>query len=81
MDLNVGFEIDAIVLKKIAQQAEEIIDEAIATQKKIDPSQQVVMLNEFRLIDPVKDTGGTGDVLFIYSDNTFAYFDFKNKGI
>jgi hypothetical protein len=81
MDLNVGFEIDAIVLKKIAQQAEEIIDEAIATQKKIDPSQQVVMLNEFRLIDPVKDTGGTGDVLFIYSDNTFGYFDFKNKGI
>ena len=61
----------------LEQGVKEIVDEIFAMQNRIDPKGEVHIRFEQLIIDPVKDTGGTMDVIAIFSDKTATIYDYK----
>lgn len=61
----------------LQQGVKTIIDEIFAFQRRIDPKGTVHIRFEQLLIDPVKDVGGTMDVIAIFSDKTATVYDYK----
>jgi len=57
--------------------AKVFVDLVFETQKQIDPTVMPEMRFEWRVMNPVKDIGGTGDIFAFYSDGTASYFDYK----
>lgn len=60
------------------QGAERLINKIYAEQERIDPNGKVVLRFEHFVGDPVKDVGGTIDVMAIYSDKTVRIYDYKS---
>lgn len=72
--INIG---DGII-DKLIQSAEELVQLAFDKQKEIDPTKAPRLYTEFKILDAKEDIGGTGDVLFVYSNLNYSYFDYKN---
>lgn len=64
------------VLNELYLVAEQLIKEAIETQKKIDPKQKVLVRSEQKLLANPR-LGGTADLIFVFSDLTASHYDFK----
>lgn len=69
--------LDIYAINTVASTVAALINEAITTQNKINPNVLPTFRFEHRLLNPVKDIGGTADMLVLYSDNTASYFDYK----
>lgn len=55
----------------------DVIDQIFATQKRINPLSIPTIRFENIIIDPVKDIGGTLDVIALFSNNTAVVYDYK----
>ncbi len=56
---------------------QEIFKEIDRIQKSIDPQGKAEIFLEHIVVDPVKDVGGTMDVLAVFSDNSGMLYDYK----
>jgi hypothetical protein len=65
-------------LNAFSSAVKEIIQEAIKTQKNIDPNGKVKIYTEQFIFDAKKSLGGTLDLLVLYSDNTADIYDYKS---
>jgi hypothetical protein len=64
------------VLNELYKLAKELLDDAVATQKSIDPKQKPLIRTEQKLLANAR-LGGTADLIFVFSDLTASHFDFK----
>ena len=64
-------------INKLYAGATETIDKIWETQKSIDPTVVPIIKFENVVVDPVRDTAGTMDVVAIYSDRTASIVDYK----
>jgi hypothetical protein len=60
--------------------ADTLHKEIIEQQKKINDKENPEVRAESFVADFLKDVGGTGDLIVVYSDNSFDYLDFKTSG-
>ena len=56
-----------------------LLSHASATQRSIDPKKKFAFRAEQFVINDTKQSGGTIDVLILYSDNTASIYDYKFK--
>jgi len=71
------YPINAIHFTALDKNAKRLVSEILDTQKAIDPNGKVEIHFERVFIDPVKDVGGTIDVLAVFSDKTAMIYDYK----
>lgn len=65
-------------INNLIKGAKEIIEQLTEAQNKIDSSKKFILLAENVVFDPVRDLGGTIDVLAVFSDATAGVLDFKS---
>jgi hypothetical protein len=61
----------------LRQGLEYVLDKLNSIQNSIDSTKQAVVLTEQFILNPLKDTGGTIDLLVKFSDNTTGTLDYK----
>lgn len=61
----------------LADGVRHLVDDIYAQQQRIDPNGSVTILFERMISDPVKNVGGTVDVMAIFSDKTAMIYDYK----
>jgi hypothetical protein len=64
-------------LKKLKQGMDYLLKKIDSIQASIDSNAPAIVLTEQFVLNPVKDTGGTIDVLIRFSNNTTGTLDFK----
>jgi hypothetical protein len=69
--------IPLIHIARLRQGMMHILSKIDSMQTMIDPNAQAIILTEQFILNPVKDTGGTVDVLIRFSDNTTGTLDYK----
>ena len=65
------------MFQKFEAHVKSLLDDIVKVQKEINDSESVDLMTEVRLFDPTTDTAGTVDILFLFSDNTAAIYDYK----
>ena len=65
------------MFQKFEAHVKSLLDDIVKVQKEINGSEDVDLMTEVRLFDPTTDTAGTVDILFLFSDNTAAIYDYK----
>ena len=65
------------MFQKFEAHVKSLLDDIVKVQKEINGSESVDLMTEVRLFDPTTDTAGTVDILFLFSDNTAAIYDYK----
>jgi len=63
--------------KELENVVNELYEDIQNLQKEIDPKGKVTILVEQRILDPVKNLGGTMDIHVIFSDGTGLIYDYK----
>jgi hypothetical protein len=63
--------------KEMTGELNNVLDKVREIQNTIDKDEQVEVLTELRVYDPVTDTGGSIDILFLYSDGSTSVYDYK----
>lgn len=56
---------------------DEVYEDIQNLQKEIDPKGKVTILVEQRILDPIKNLGGTMDIHAVFSDGTGLIYDYK----
>ena len=65
------------MLKEYKEETSRLLQSARDIQKEIDPDKDFKIFTEVRVYDKATDTGGSIDMLFLFSDGSTAIYDFK----
>ena len=65
------------MLKEYKEETSSLLQGARDIQKEIDPNKDFKIFTEVRVYDKSTDTGGSIDMLFLFSDGSAAIYDFK----
>lgn len=65
------------MLKEYKEETSRLLNGAREIQKEIDPDKDFKIFTEVRVYDKATDTGGSIDILFLFSDGSAAVYDFK----
>ena len=74
---NVKVEVDVIDKVEINASVEWLAKDIARQQKEIDPDGEAVVIRENFVADKQRSTGGSQDVLVVYSDGSVAIYDYK----
>ena len=78
-DLEIAKEsnISPVQLSRLKQGMRHILSKISNIQEIINSNEQAILLTEQFILNPIKDTGGTVDLLIRFSDNTTGTLDYK----
>jgi hypothetical protein len=65
------------IIEHMGEVAMSLVDTAFDTQENIDSTKMPEIRFELKMMNPIKDIGGTGDMVVFYSDRSASYFDYK----
>jgi len=71
------FALDEIKYGRLVKTAKDLVKQINEVQDKIDSKGKAEILVELGVLDPVTDTGGTIDVLAVFSDMSIGIYDYK----
>jgi len=69
--------VNPLVAFKIQSRVEDLIKHVREVQNDLDPNGTPTFLFEHTIYDPITDTGGSIDLLVVFSDGSTAIYDYK----